>query len=85
MKQDIGYYQEFGNSMMLNSRNVWFNHRLTADMQLRLTPAPKCFVSPRTSYVRRRYMKLRHQEAEGGKNEAREQDDCSLWLGLQRM
>lgn len=29
MKQDIGYYQEFGDSMMLNRRNVWSCHRLT--------------------------------------------------------
>jgi len=30
MKQDIGYYQEFGDSMMLNSGNVWSDHRLTS-------------------------------------------------------
>ena len=35
MKQDIGYYQEYGDSMMLNSGNVWFNHRLTADKRFR--------------------------------------------------
>jgi hypothetical protein len=35
MKQDIGYYQEFGDSMMLNSRNVWSDHRLTEDKRLR--------------------------------------------------
>ena len=40
MKQDIGYYQEFGDLMMLNSRNVWSDHRLTADKRLRFT-SPK--------------------------------------------
>jgi len=39
MKQDIGYYQEFGDSMMLNSRNVWSDHRLTADKRLRYASA----------------------------------------------
>jgi len=40
MKQDIGYYQEFGDSMMLNSVNVWSDHRLTADKRLRFA-SPK--------------------------------------------
>ena len=45
MKQDIGYYQEFGDSMMLNSRNVWSDHRLTADKRLRYASA--------TSFIRK--------------------------------
>ena len=51
MKQDIGYYQEFGNSMMLNSRNVWSDHRLTADKKLRcFAPSPK--LPSATSFIR---------------------------------
>ena len=51
MKQDIGYYQEFGNSMMLNSRNVWSDHRLTVDKKLRcFAPSPK--LPSATSFIR---------------------------------
>jgi len=52
MKQDIGYYQEFGDLMMLNSRNVWSDHRLTADKRLRcFVPSPK--LPSATSFIRK--------------------------------
>ena len=58
MKQDIGYYQEFGDSMMLNSRNVWSDHRPTADKKLRcLAPSPK--LPSVNSFIRKRCAKER--------------------------